>query len=103
METRYFISNLEEKYIKLISNVIRNEWWIENKLHWYLDMSFEEDKNRSYLENSQKNLNIIRKLCLSILKLVKDKYKLSMNSIRFLLGMDFENEFEKLINNLKIC
>ena len=103
VETRYFISNLEEKYIKLISNVIRNEWWIENKLHWYLDMSFEEDKNRSYLENSQKNLNIIRKLCLSILKLVKDKYKLSMNSIRFLLGMDFENEFEKLINNLKIC
>ena len=101
-ETRYFISNLEEKYIKLISNVVRNEWWIENKLHWYLDMAFEEDKNKCYLENSQKNLNIIRKLCLSILKIVKDEYKLSMNSIRFLLSMDFENEFEKLINNLKI-
>ena len=65
-------------------------------------MAFKEDKNKCYLENSQKNLNIIRKLCLSILKIVKDEYKLSMNSIRFLLSMDFENEFEKLINNLKI-
>ena len=103
VEIRYFISNLEAKYIKLISKVIRNEWWIENKLHWHLDMSFEEDKNKCWLENSQKNLNIIRKFCLSILKLVKDEYKLSMKSMRFLLGMDFENEFEKLINNLKFA
>ena len=103
VEIRYFISNLEAKYIKLISKVIRNEWWIENKLHWFLDMSFDEDKNKCYLGNSQKNLNIIRKFCLSILKLVKDEYKLSMNSMRFLLGMDFENEFEKLINNLKFA
>ena len=99
-EIRYFISNLESKYVKLLATVIRNEWWIENKLHWYLDMSFQEDKNKCYLENSQKNLNIIRKFCLSILKLVKDKYKLSMNSIRFKLSMDFEKELEILINNL---
>lgn len=101
-EIRYFISNLESKYIKLLATVIRNEWWIENKLHWYLDMSFQEDKNKCYLENSQKNLNIIRKFCLSILKLIKDKYKLSMNSIRFKLSMDFENELETLIENLQL-
>ncbi len=100
VEVRYFISNLESKYVKLIANVIRNEWAIENKLHWYLDMCFQEDKNKCYLENSQKNLNIIRKFCLAILKLVKDKYKLSMNSLRLKLSMNFEKELEKLFNNL---
>ena len=100
VEVRYFISNLESKYVKLIANVIRNEWSIENKLHWYLDVCFQEDKNKCYLENSQKNLNIIRKFCLAILKLVKDKYKLSMNSLRLKLSMNFEKELEKLLNNL---
>lgn len=100
VEVRYFISNLESKYVKLIANVIRNEWAIENKLHWYLDMCFQEDKNKCYLENSQKNLNIIRKFCLAILKFVKDKYKLSMNSLRLKLSMNFEKELEKLLNNL---
>ena len=99
-EVRYFISNLESKYVKLIANVIRNEWAIENKLHWYLDVCFQEDKNKCYLENSQKNLNIIRKFCLAILKLLKDKYKLSMNSLRLKLSMNFEKELEKLLNNL---
>ena len=64
VEIRYFISNLESKYVKLIANVIRNEWSIENKLHWYLDTCFQEDKNKRYLENSQKNLNIIRNFVL---------------------------------------
>ena len=100
VEVRYFISNLESKYVKLIANVIRNEWAIENKLHWYLDMCFQEDKNKCYLENSQKNLNIIRKFCLAILKIIKDKYKLSMNSLRLKLSMNFEKELEKLLNNL---
>ena len=99
-EVRYFISNLESKYVKLIANVIRNEWAIENKLHWYLDVCFQEDKNKCYLENSQKNLNIIRKFCLAILKIIKDKYKLSMNSLRLKLSMNFEKELEKLLNNL---
>lgn len=100
VEVRYFISNLESKYVKLIANVIRNEWAIENKLHWYLDMCFQEDKNKCYLENSQKNLNIIRKFCIAILKIVKDKYKLSMNSLRLKLSMNFEKELEKLLSNL---
>lgn len=63
-------------------------------------MCFQEDKNKCYLENSQKNLSIIRKFCLAILKLFKDKYKLSMNSLRLKLSMNFEKELEKLFNNL---
>ena len=64
VEERYFISDIEAKYVELLSRVIRSEWQIENNLHWYLDTVFEEDKNKSYIINSQKNLNIIRKFCL---------------------------------------
>lgn len=100
IERRYFISNIGAQHIEILSNIIRNEWSIENKLHWYLDMVFQEDRNKAYLKNSQKNFNIIRKFCLGILKIVKSQYNLSMNSIRFKLSMNFEKELENLISML---
>ena len=99
-DRRYYITNLHFEKIELISKAIRGEWEIENKLHWYLDTVFLEDDNKCFLENSQKNLNIIRKFCLSILKIFKNQTKLSMNSIRFNISMDFEYEIEKIINTL---
>lgn len=99
-DTRYFISNIDANKIELLSKSIRGEWQIENGLHLYLDMVFDEDKNKSFLENSQKNLNIIRKLCLAILKRYKAHTKLSMNSIRFNISMDFENEIDSIIKRI---
>ena len=99
-DKRYFITNLHFERIELISKAIRGEWGIENKLHWYLDTVFLEDDNKCFLENSQKNLNIIRKFCLNILKIFKLQTKLSMNSIRFNISMDFEHEIKKIINIL---
>ena len=72
-DTRYYISNISANKIKLLSNSIRGEWQIENELHLYLDMVFIEDKNKCFLENSQKNLNLIRKFVLSLLKRYKQK------------------------------
>lgn len=99
-DTRYYISNISANKIKLLSNSIRGEWQIENGLHLYLDMVFLEDKNKCFLENSQKNLNLIRKFVLSLLKRYKTKTKLSMNSIRFNISMDFENEIDKIIKEI---
>ena len=99
-DTRYFISNIGANKIELLSKSIRGEWQIENGLHLYLDMVFDEDKNRCFLENSQKNLNIIRKFCLAILKRYKTQTKLSMNSIRFNISMDFENEIDSIIKRI---
>lgn len=99
-DVRYYISDLDAKRIEIISKAIRSEWAIENQLHWYLDMVFLEDHNRCFLDNSQKNLNIIRKFCLSLLKLYKEQVKLSMNSIRHVISMDFENKIEEIINTL---
>ena len=99
-DTRYYISNLDANNIDIISKSIRDEWTIENQLHYYLDTVFMEDANSSFIKNTQKNLNIIRKFCLAVLKIFKSSTKLSMNSIRFNLSMDFENEIEKIISAL---
>lgn len=99
-DIRYYISNLDASKIELISKTIRNEWAIENKLHYFLDTVFGEDDNTSFIENTQKNLNILRKFCLKILKIFKEKSKLSMNSIRFNISMDFENEIDNIIQTL---
>lgn len=100
VEERYFISDIDSKYIEQLSKVIRSEWQIENNLHWYLDTVFKEDSNKSYTENSQKNLNIIRKFCLAIIKQIKDEYNLSVNSVRQILSMNFENEIERIFRSL---
>lgn len=89
-DIRYYITDLPAERIEIIAKAIRGEWNIENKLHWYLDVVFNEDNNKSFLQNSQKNLNIIRKFCLGLLKLYKEEKKLSLNSIRHILSMDFE-------------
>lgn len=99
VETRNYISNLPCNIIEF-SNTIRKEWSVENKLHWHLDLTFKEDNNKTFEKNSQINLNIIRKFCLSILKLVKDIYGLSLKIIRKYLSMDFENEIEKIFTYL---
>lgn len=99
-DVRYYITDLYAERLEIISKAIRAEWGIENKLHWYLDMVFMEDNNKSFLENSQKNLNIIRKFCLGLLKMYKEESKLSLNSIRHILSMDFEKVIEDVLNTL---
>ena len=96
----YYISNIDANKIQLLSNAIRGEWQIENGLHLYLDMVFLEDKNKCFLENSQKNLNIIRKYVLALLKRYKTQTKLSMNIIRLNISMDFENEIDKILKEI---
>lgn len=99
-DIRYYITDLPAERIEIIAKAIRGEWNIENKLHWYLDVVFNEDNNKSFLQNSQKNLNIIRKFCLGLLKLYKEEKKLSLNSIRHILSMDFEKTIIDILDTI---
>ena len=79
---------------------VRSEWEIENNLHWHLDVTFKEDKNLTSERTTQKNLNILRKLGLNILKIAQPLYQLSLKNIRLQLCMNFEKEFYKILNLL---
>ena len=68
VETRYFISSMPADNVEKIATAIRAHWGIENRLHWSLDMSFDEDRSRARIGNSAANLSIVRHAALNLLK-----------------------------------
>ncbi len=67
-----------------------------------LVFTFRDDKNTSMAKTGAKNLQIMKKIVLSILSLVKSSYKLSMKKIRYVLSLDYENEIEKMLSMLDV-
>ena len=100
-EYRCYICSIE-KNAEEFERAVRRHWGVENKLHWQLDFTFRDDKNTSMAKTGAKNLQIMKKIVLSILSLVKSSYKLSMKKIRYILSLDYENEIEKMLSMLDV-
>ena len=64
-----------------INEIARKHWGIENKLHWRLDVSFNEDKACITHDNAAENLSIIRKWALNILTKAKTKQDQTIKSL----------------------
>ena len=65
--------------IELFSRSVRGHWSVES-MHWHLDVTFKEDANKTIDKRAAENLNIIRKWCISILKMIflpKGEYNIS--------------------------
>lgn len=99
IEDRFYIISFSND-IELFSKSVRNEWGIENNLHVPLDIVFKEDANKTLEKNGARNLGIIRRIALAILKFVQTYYKKSLNLIRTDLSFDFENEIENIFKLL---
>ncbi len=98
-EYRYYICSIGED-AEEFERAARGHWGVEAKLHWHLDFTFRDDKNTSMGKTSAKNLQIMKKIALAILGLVKESYKISMKRIRYELSLDYENEIEKMLSML---
>ena len=97
VEYRYYISSMKPD-INLFSTAVRKHWSVE-VLHWHLDVTFREDANRTIEKLAAQNLNVIRKFCLSILKMVEIcKPKLSMRKKRFAISQNAELGLETVLN-----
>lgn len=101
IEDRYYIVSFEDD-IELFSKSVRSEWGVENNLHAPLDIVFKEDANKTLEKNGAKNLGIIRRIALAILKFVQTYYKKSLNLIRTDLSFDFEYEIENIFKLLDV-
>ena len=101
IEDRYYIISFSDD-IDLFSKSVRAEWGIENNLHAPLDIVFKEDDNKKLEKNGAKNLGIIRRIALALLKFVQTNYKISLNLIRTNLSFDFENEIDKVFKLLDV-
>lgn len=74
-DKRYYISGVKQN-AKYFNTKIRSHWSIENKLHWQLDMSFDEDRCKTRKDNGAENHNTLRKMALQILTNQSDKHSI---------------------------
>lgn len=96
-EYRYYISSLKED-VELFSRAVRGHWSVES-MHWHLDVTFKEDANTTLDKQAAENLNIIRKWCLGILKMVEIfRPNLSMKKKRFVISMNPAEFIEQVLN-----
>jgi predicted transposase YbfD/YdcC len=103
-ELRYYLSSLDHTASSLMS-AIRRHWQVENKLHWHLDVAFNEDKSRLRERNAALCLAMLRKFALTLLK--KSSSKESIKTQRLALAWDEQQLLNLLnllnFNNLQIC
>ena len=87
-ETRLYISSLEAIAEKTGTSV-REHWGIENKVHWILDIAFNEDKSRKRKGAAAQNYSTLNRIALNLLK--KDNTKIGIKGKRLKAG--WSNEF----------
>ena len=66
-EVRYYILS---KYLagRRFAAAVRGHWGIENRLHWQLDVTFQEDQCRIRHGHADANFSILRRAALGLLK-----------------------------------
>jgi len=96
-EERYYFSSLPVD-IDLFENATRGHWGVENCLHWHLDFTFKDDRNTTTERNGAKNLQILKKISLSILRMVQTLYGQSLKRIRKTIARNCEKELDNILS-----
>src|SRR5712671_951746 len=58
-ETRHYLCSIRMT-AEMFGQTVRGHWGIENRLHWILDMVFQEDLGRLRVGNAPANMAIVR-------------------------------------------
>ena len=66
-EKRYYLTSHAPEAQKLL-DLVRRHWGIENRCHWVLDVTFNEDQCRARMGHAAQNLALLRKLTLNLLR-----------------------------------
>ncbi len=83
---RFYISSLSRSATAFIA-MIRQHWDIENKLHWSLDVTFNEDRCRIQKDHAAENMVALRHIALNLLR-QEHSHRLSLRQKRLLCGLD---------------
>jgi len=67
--------------------MIRQHWDIENKLHWSLDVTFNEDRCRIRKEHAPDNVMALRHVALNLLR-QESLHHISLRQKRLLCSLD---------------
>ena len=93
-EVRLYILS---KYVsgQRFAEAVRDHWSIENRLHWQLDVTFQEDQCRLRQGHADANFSILRRTALSLLK-NETTLKVGVKNKRLTAGWD-ESYLEKVV------
>ena len=82
---RFFLSSLKPEFSDFPVS-IRSHWGIENQLHWCLDVVFAEDNSRIRKDHAPKNMSLLKRFALNLLRQHSSKDSLKMK--RYRAGLD---------------
>lgn len=99
-EVRFYLSSVQAD-AQTFAGYIRAHWGIENQLHWCLDVTFSEDRCRVRKDYAPRNLSLLRRLALNLLRQDKSKYSLKMK--RFKAAMDNQFLLKILLDSGTFC
>lgn len=97
-EERYYISSMSGN-AAFTNKAVRKHWFIENKLHWILDVIFKEDYCRVRTGNGAENLTTIRKIAYNAIK-QDNTVKTSFKNKRKMCGWN-DNFALNIMKNMK--
>ncbi len=87
-ETHYYISSLAlSAGAQKVGNAIRSHWSVENKLHWSMDVAFNEDACKVRKDEGPANLACLRRIAQTQLR-CDTSVKVGMKNKRALAGWD---------------
>jgi predicted transposase YbfD/YdcC len=69
-ERRYYISSLPADAAAL-GRTIRQHWGIENRLHWCLDVTYNDDASRIRKDHAPQNMTVLRRLAVNLLRQIE--------------------------------
>ena len=86
------------RVVRLFKTYLCKQTVKDPSMHWHLDVTFKEDANKTIDKRAAENLNIIRKWCISILKMIEIfRPKLSMKKKRFVISMNPAEFLEQVL------
>ncbi len=72
--------------VRVVADLVRGHWGVENSLHWVLDDTFQEDRCRLRTGHAARNMAALRRIALNFLTILKQyfwpKPKLSIHRLR---------------------
>jgi len=74
---RYYLSS-KKLSATAFAEVVRAHWGVENRLHWTLDVIFDEDQCRLRTGHGPENMAIVRHMALNMLQPPKSKTSLKV-------------------------
>jgi len=74
IERRFYISSLAPD-ARRVAHAVRSHWAVENRLHWIMDVAFNDDQMRARTKAAAHNLAVLKHITLNLIRLDPVKRK----------------------------